>query len=210
MDEKKKSRGCLIALGIVGALIVVVVVASYFFIMKAKDIVEDWAGALGASPEMIQELKTLNAQYPFQEPADGLIQEEQVARFISIKKDFADRIKSHESEFKALEKKPNKKVGFREYRQTLQLLADIRKDFIKSLRTHKMSPREYRYLTAQIYASYFGYAYRQLGFEAAEGNPLNSKQLEENAKLLDNYRDELQILNTLGIEYFGLTLADIE
>lgn len=63
-NTHKSGQGCFIAVGIAGVIAVILIIAVFFLLRKAKNVVEDYADAFGASPEMIEEAKSLNEQYP--------------------------------------------------------------------------------------------------------------------------------------------------
>ncbi len=207
-DEKKSRKGCIIALVIVGIIAVVVMIGVNLFYQKVKGFGEDYLGVIGASPKMIEQVKELNHDFPFEEPEDGTVTEDQITRFIDIKQSFVDRIKDHEEEFKKLdEAKAQGESGFQEFRQAIKVLSDLRRDFLTALSEHKMSPKEYRFLSLQIYTSYLG-----LALQGLESNIKYSTELnQENIALLNRYQDELKELNTSGFEFWGVTLwGDME
>lgn len=208
MEATKKSRkGCLIALGIVGIVIVILIIGIYIIFLKVKDFGEDYLGVLGVSPKMMAQVKELNRDFPFEKPEDGSITEDQIIRFISIKQNFADRIKKYEDEFKKLDDaKAQGESGFQEFRQAIKVLAEVRNDFIEALRKHKMSPQEYRFLSVQIYSSYLGLAQQSIEPDADFPTEYN----EENIELLNKYQDKLKELNTYGFEFWGITLWGAE
>ena len=200
-----KSKGCIIALAVVGVIGVLTTIGIYWVFQKAKDVVEGYAGAFGASPEMIEEAKALNNEFPFTAPEDGIITEPQMEKFIEIKNTFADKIKSHADAFKALkDKQDNDLSGFKEYSETLSLLSDIRRDFIDALKEHKMSPKEYRFLSTQVFGAYYG----SMGQMIAQHNAEASKEIseainEQNVELFNRYRDQINHLETAGFEFWG-------
>ena len=163
-EEKKKSnKGCLIALAAVGVVMILGYFGVMFFLSKAKSVVEGIAEEVGATPQMIEEVKSLNDDYPFEKPSNNMIAESQVQKFITIKKDFADKIKGHEAAFKDLdERTQGGQGGFSEAMEGFKILGEIRRDFLKSLKNHHMSPKEYSYLTTQIYQTYFAAAVEQM------------------------------------------------
>ncbi|MFQ5606170.1 MAG: hypothetical protein ACE5HS_23105 [bacterium] len=260
-EKKTKGKGCLIALAVVGVLFIIVAIGSWFVLKKAKNVFENFAEGTGVSPKMIAEAKTLNEQFPFQEPEDNLISERQITTFINIKKDFADKIKKHEAQFEKLSDKSRKEeLGFKEIAESWKILGEIRRDFLSSLKRNKMSPKEYVYLSSQIYSTYLaesvhtGYEQMAQGMQTAQESyaeqlKLLEKQLQDpnipeevkaglrttmqnyetmmqqsmqgkseyeqayqklpqqNIELLKKYRTELENLNTLGFEYWGLALS---
>lgn len=251
------AKGCFVTLGVVG--LVAVVGLNYVF-KTGKSVVEDFAAGVGVSPSLVKETQNLNDKYEFREPEDKRLSEEQLKKFISIKRDFAEKFKEHRQELEALGDKANGESGFREARQAYKILGEIRKDFLKSLRRHEMSPREYGFLTAQVYSAYVSKAARKGYEQAASAMPEvkagMEKQLQElrkqldnpdltdeargaleqaraslkqamtraessgeqlkekvenlpevNADLIEKHRSELEDLNTLGLEYWGLAVS---
>ncbi|NIR52352.1 hypothetical protein GWO43_27310 [candidate division KSB1 bacterium] len=219
-EQKKSGKGCLIALAIIGAFFVLVVVAGAFFFYKFKDVAEGVLEGVGASPEMVEQVKSLNQEYPFMEPADNRITEDQIQTFINIKRSFADKIKSREEEFKqfAEEAEQQQQLSLDQYAEAWKKLGEIRRDFLDELRAHQMSPKEYKFLTEQIYASYFGNLAAGVadmaegaGASSQESAELEQKVAElpqENLELIQKYQTELQEVNTYGFELWGLPIAD--
>ncbi len=202
-ETKPKGKGCLIALGAVGVFLIIAYFGVMFFLNRAKTFVENVAEGVGATPEMIEEVKTLNRTYGFEPPADKRLSEQQVQTFISIKQTFADKIKSHEAQFKELDQRSQgSETGWREVTEGFKVIAEIRRDFLSALKKHGMSPKEYAYLTEQIYSGYLaaafesGYEQMQKGMETArETYPQQIAQLEEQLKdpnLTEEMRQSLQ------------------
>lgn len=178
-----KSKGCLIALGVVGVLAVVVFIAAGIFLNKAKSIVEGVAEGAGVAPELVQEAKSLNQKYDFQIPQDNVLSERQIERFIEIKETFADKIAPHLKTFEKLDAKSrHEDTDFSDIALAWKTLGEIHKDFLKALNEHQMSPREYAYLSKQIYSTYFAAA-------AKEGQEQMAKTLDKNQQ---NYAKQLQ------------------
>ncbi len=168
--SKTKGKGCLIALGAVGVLFVVLALAVTFVLHKAKNVVEGLAEGVGTSPKMVERIESLNESYAFQIPEDNHITEAQLQRFIDVKKEFAEEVRGHKAEFEALDKKASeKKAGFKEAMEGFKLLGKIRREFLDSLDKHRMSPKEYAYITGQVYSSYLASAYKQTAKESSEG-----------------------------------------
>lgn len=180
-----KSKGCLITLGVLGAIMVVGMIGLWLVFNKAKDIVGDIATGVGISPEIVERVEELNNKYPFEAPADNGIEEEQVQRFIAIKRSFADRIKQHEAELEELGERAGDEAGFKEVTEAYKILGDIRRDFLGALNKHEMSPQEYMYLTGLIYATYFTAAAHTGYQQAAEGIEQAREQYQEQLAELD-------------------------
>lgn len=207
----KSGQGCYIAVGIAGVIAVILIIAVFFLLRKAKNVVEDYADAFGASPQMIKEAKSLNEQYPFQEPENGVITEEQLQRFIEVKKEFAQTVKDHQAELQAMENSELEgESGFREFRQTLKVLADIRRDFLEALKKHHMSPKEYRFLTEQVYELYFGSLIENIPYDSLNVSASPNELNPQNVELLNKHRKQLQEVETLGFEFWGFGVFGIE
>ncbi len=254
------AKGCLITLGVVG---LVAVVGMNVVFKAGKNVVEDFASGVGVAPSLVKETQDLNDKYDFREPEDKRVSEEQLRKFISIKRDFAEKFREHRQELEALGDKVKGESGFGEARQAYKILGEIRHDFLKSLRRHEMSPREYGFLTAQVYGAYLTKAARTGYEQAASAMPQvkaglekqlqalkeqldnpdlsdearsaleqartnlkqamtraesSGEQLKEeyqnlpevNSELIEKYRSELEDLNTLGLEYWGLAMTGYE
>lgn len=259
----KKVSGCLVVLAVFGAIAVAGFIGVVYFLKKTTDVVQDFATGVGVSPEVANKVKSLNRDYEFERPQDNHITEEQVTRFIAIKQEFVERVKRHQDRFEELEQRAEDSAGWKEVAETYKILGDIRRDFLKSLRENEMSPREYAFLTEQIYQAYFtsaattGVEQMQAGLaqaqqtygeqlarmkEQLQQEDLSDEQRQaitsgmetyksaleqaktsatemeqeiealpkENIALLDKYRTELEEVNTLGFEFWGMALTDYE
>ncbi len=167
--EAAMKKGCIVVLIIAGALAVLAMIGVTIFLSKTKDIVQDIATGVGVSPEVIDEVKTLNRRYAFDEGSERILSEDQMQRFIQIKEDFADRIQNQREALETLGDEAKGGAGWQEAAQAYKLLAEIRKDFLRSLDKHRMSPKEYLYLTQQVYGAYFTSSAKQGYEQAAEG-----------------------------------------
>jgi hypothetical protein len=210
-NMSKSQKGCLIAVGALGIITLLTVIGAFILFQKAKNVVEDYADAFGASPEMIEEAKTLNELYPFEKPENEAITEEQLQRFIAVKKEFAQEVKDHESDLRALEgSELEGEAGFREFRKTLKILAEIRRHFLDALKKHQMSPKEYRFLSEGIYKSYFGSLIEHIQYDSLKMDEAGTEVNPQNIDLLNKYRHQLQELETLGFEFWGFGIFGIE
>ncbi len=253
-------KGCLIGVVVVG--IVAAVSVNYMY-KAGKGALEDIASGIGVSPDLVEEAQDLNRKYAFSKPNDDGISEDQIKKFIAIKQDFAGKFNRHRSELEALGERADGETGFGEAREAYKILGEIRRDFLKSLRENEMSPREYAFLTGQIYGTYLADAAKKSYEQVSSALPTareNMKQQlaalreriadpatsaemrksleqameslqgamqdvsagqqelkeeykklpEKNIELVNKYRAELENLNTLGIEYWGLAMAGLE
>ncbi len=212
-ETKKSNKGCLIALAAVGVLMVLGYFGVMFFLNKAKSVVENIAEGVGASPQMIEEVTSLNKDYPFEKPANNMIAESQVQKFIAIKHDFADRIKEHEAAFKNLDERTKAgQGGFSEAMEGFKILGEIRGDFLKSLKNHRMSPKEYSYLTTQIYQTYFATAVEQMSESMETAQTSYSEQIAQVEEQLKdpNLTPEMRQMLQTSVESYKQLMAQTE
>jgi hypothetical protein len=204
-ETKKSGKGCLIALAAVGVLMILGYFGVMFFLSKAKTVVEGIAEGVGASPKMIAEVKSLNDDFPFEKPADNRISENQVQKFIAIKQDFAGRIKEQEAAFKDLDERTKAgEGGYKEAMEGFKILGEIRRDFLQSLKNHRMSPKEYSYLTTQIYQTYFAAAVGQMSESMETAQTGYSEQIAQvEAQLKDpNLTPEMREMLQTSLESY--------
>lgn len=212
-ETKKSGKGCLIALAAVGVLMILGYFGVMFFLNKAKTVVEGIAEGVGATPKMIEEVKSLNEDYPFEMPVDSRITENQVQKFISIKQDFADKIKRHEAAFKDLDERTQAgQGGYKEAMEGFKILGEIRRDFLQSLKNHGMSPKEYSYLTTQIYQTYFAAAVEQMSESLDTAQSSYSQQIAQLEEQLQdpNLTPEMRQMLQSSLESYKQLLEQTE
>lgn len=188
-EQPKKSggsKGCLIALGVVGVIMVVGIIGVTIFINKAKDVVEGVAEGMGVSPKMMARVENLNQDYPFEPSPTNRISEPQVKRYLAVKRSFADEVKKHEATLQQLDKRMQKKeqADWSDVTEGFKILGDIRRDFLNSLEQYEMSPKEYAYLTNVIYSTYFVEASRAGYEQRAENMRTLREQYKQQAEQL--------------------------
>ena len=194
-----KSKGCLIALGVVGVIAVAGFIAINVFLSKAKDVVEGIAEGAGVAPAMVEQAKSLNEKFHFTPRDNDILTEDQVQKYIEIKADFADKIIPHLQTFKKLDEKSKKSgTDFSDIAEAWKTLGSIHKDFLKSLERHHMSPKEYGYLTKEIYTSYFAALAKenkeQISQAMDDAKSIYEQQMQEFDKQLQdpNLSDEMK------------------
>jgi len=204
-----KSKGCLIALGIVGALAVVAFVAVSTFLSKAKDFAESVAEGVGVAPAMVEQAEVLNEKFEFTIPEDNLLTEAQIETFIRVKEDFADRLKEHLQTLEALDQKTkHDEAELATVVEAWKTLGKIHRDFLASLERHEMSPKEYAYLSGQVYSAYLSEVVREgqeqmkQGVQEAKGNyEKQMQQFEEQLKDPNLTEDARKALLQLQEQY---------
>jgi hypothetical protein len=142
----KIAVGCGIALvvavvGVVG----VVVVGAYW----AKSKVE----SVQAEQKQIEALKEQANQASFTEPADGIVEEPQIVRFIAVRKHVHDVYSKNEAFIESMKDDKKKDADFGDVRKAFSLLNELRLAQAKGQADQRMSDSEYAFLVGQVYKS---------------------------------------------------------
>ncbi len=120
----------------------------------------------------------LNQKYPFKEPADNIVREERLQRFLAVRKDMDVIYKQHEAEIKQIGDNTNtpsdalKGVAF---------LNDLRLAQVKALQAQSMSKDEYTYLTQMVYVNWLA----MMANEALQGQKSAVDQLKSSIEQID-------------------------
>ncbi|MET0552870.1 MAG: hypothetical protein ABW221_07530 [Vicinamibacteria bacterium] len=142
----KIAVGCGIALvvavlGVVG----VVVVGAYW----AKSKVE----SVQAEQKQIEDLKTKANEASFTEPADGVVEEPQIVRFIAVRKHVHDVYSKNEAFIESMKDEKKKDANFSDVRKAFALLNELRLAQARGQADQRMSDSEYAFLVGQVYKS---------------------------------------------------------
>jgi len=189
----------LIGCGVVLIVGIIVIAAGGFFVRsKFKEFTE------GAG-DYEKTNKELSQNYPFTPPANGVITEKQLQRFLAARKQIYAVYQRYEGEFKKLE---NKDRDLSVVTKGWSFWKDLRKEHANALQAQKMSPEEYRYIVNAVYKTWAAAGTKealndQSFSDTAEKNLRDmietiDKQLKDPAtpdstkKALQKTRDELQ------------------
>lgn len=148
MGSGTMSTGAKVAIGCaVVAVLGGVAVAAVVFggIWWAKGKAEQFTG----NQTHIQELKKQANAVPFTAPADGLIQEDRLLKFLEIRKRVFVVYDAHKAEFDAISKK--KQADFSDVTKGLSVLNDARMAQAQAMADVGMSETEYGFMVQQIY-----------------------------------------------------------
>ena len=148
MASGTMSTGAKVAIGCaVVAVLGGVAVAAVVFggIWWAKGKVEQVTG----NEKKIDALKKQANAVPFSVPADGLIQEDRLVKFLEIRKRVFTIYDAHKAEFEAINKK--KQADFGDVTRGLGVLNEVRVAQAQALADVGMSEAEYQYLVQQVY-----------------------------------------------------------
>ena len=144
------STGAKVAIGCGIVLIVGVIgVAAAVFggLWWAKGKVEQ----VTAGETHIDELKKKANAVPFTAPADGVIQEDRLVKFLDIRRRIFAVYEKHKDELEAMNKK--KQADFSDLTKGIGLLSEVRTTQAQALADVGMSEAEYAFLVQQIYKS---------------------------------------------------------
>ena len=144
----KIAIGCGIAVVVVGIAAVVTIGMGAYWI-KGK--VEQTAGDLTKrSQEMETYQKQANAN-PFTRPADGVIQEPRLLKFLEVRKGVHAVYEMHRAEFEGM--KDKKEASLSDVMTVGGILLEARVALVKSLAEAGMSEEEYHFIVQQVYHS---------------------------------------------------------
>jgi hypothetical protein len=142
------STGAKIAIGcgvafVVGMLGVAAAVFGGLWWAKGK------VDQVTAHEARIDELKKRANAVPFSEPADGLIREDRLVKFIDIRRRVFDVYVKHKDELEAMNKK--EKADFSDVTKGLGVLSEVRTAQAEAQADVGMGESEYHWLVQQVY-----------------------------------------------------------
>jgi hypothetical protein len=140
----KVAIGCGIAV-VVGGLMLAAVVFGGLWWAKGK--AEQFTGR----ETQIEELKKKANAVPFAEPADGIVHEERLVKFLEVRRRVFDVYAKHKDELEAMNKK--KQADFSDVTRGLGVLAEVRLALAQAQADVGMSEAEYHFLIQQVYKS---------------------------------------------------------
>jgi hypothetical protein len=204
--------GCLV---VVVGVIIAIAAGGFFVRSKFKEFTQG-----GSDYE--EKRAELSKEYPFTPPADGVITEQQLQRFLAARKQIYSVYQKYESEFKKLE---NKDRDLSVLTKGWSFWKELRQEHTGALAAQKMSPEEYQYIVNAVYKTWMASGTKEAlkdgSFEdTAEkhlkesieriDNQLKDPQTPDAAKkALEKTRDELQQqLNTLPDNSFVKQMDD--
>ena len=191
----KVAIGCGIA-AILGGVMVAVLVFGGVWWVKGK--AEQFTGR----ETQIEELKKKANAVPFTEPADGLVSEERLVKFLDVRRRVFDVYAKHKDELEAMNKK--KQADFSDVTKGLGVLAEVRLAQAQALADVGMSEAEYHFLIQQVYKSLWA-------SEAAKVSPAPGGQAvptidvpPANIALFRKHEAEIKQYAMGGLEWVGL------
>ena len=192
----KVAIGCGIA-AVVGGVVLAAVVFGGLWWAKGK--AEQFTG----HEAKIEELKKKANAVPFTEPADGVIREDRLVKFLEIRRRVFDVYVEHKDELEAMNKK--KQAGLRDLAHGLGVLSEVRMAQAQALADVGMSEDEYRFMVQQVYKTLWA-------SEVAKASPgpeggASAPTLDvppANLALFRKYETEIKRYAMGGLEWVGL------
>lgn len=138
----KIAIGCGVAVLVAGLVVAGLVVGGAWW---AKGKIDQFAG----HEERIQELHKRANQNAFTRPADGVIQEDRLVKFIDIRKRIFGTYEKHRPTIEAMGKKEKGDLG--DLTQGISIINEIRLAQAEALADGAMSEEEYSFLVEQVY-----------------------------------------------------------
>ncbi|HEU0105475.1 MAG TPA: hypothetical protein VFT38_04845 [Vicinamibacteria bacterium] len=138
----KVAIGCGIA-AVMGGVVLAAVVFGGLWWAKGK--AEQFTGR----EAKIEELKKRANAVPFTEPADGVLREDRLVKFLDVRRRIFDVYAQHKDELEAMNRK--KQADFSDVTHGLGVLAEVRLAQAQALADVGMSEGEYHFLIQQVY-----------------------------------------------------------
>ena len=191
----KVAIGCGIAVVVGGVMLAMVVFGGLWW---AKGKAEQFTGR----ETQIEELKKKANAVPFTEPADGIVREDRLVKFIDVRRRIFDVYAKHKDELEAMNQK--KQADFSDVTSGLGVLAEVRLAQAQALADVGMSEGEYHFLIQQVYKSLWA-------SEAAKASPVPGVQTAPgfevppaNIELFRKHEAEIKQYAMGGLEWVGL------
>jgi predicted Fe-Mo cluster-binding NifX family protein len=166
----------LIGCGVIVIAGIIVIAAGGFFV-RSK--IQEFTKGGGDYAEKTEQL---SKEYPFQPPASGIITDQQIRRFIEVRKQVHTVYQRYESEFKKLE---NKDQNLSVLTKGWSFLKDIRKQHAEALATQKMSPEEYQYIVNAVYKTWMAAGTRDV-LKDRSFSDVAKKELKDSISKIDH------------------------
>jgi hypothetical protein len=144
--------GGKIAIGC-GIALIVAVVGVVAFVGIGAYWVKGKAESLQAEQKQIEDLKAKANEASFAEPADGVVEEPQIVRFIAVRKHVHDVYSKNEAFIESMKDDKKKDANFSDVRKAFSLLNELRLAQAKGQADQQMSDSEYAFLVHQVYKS---------------------------------------------------------
>jgi hypothetical protein len=192
----KVAIGCGIAVVVGGVMLAAVVFGGLWWV-KGK--AEQFTGR----ETQIEQLKKKANAVPFTEPADGIVREDRLVKFLDVRRRVFDVYAKHKDELEAMNKK--KQADFSDVTHGLGVLAEVRLAQAQALADVGMSESEYHFLIQQVYKTMW--ASEAAKVSPAPGSSETVPRLDvppANLALFRKYEAEIKQYAMGGLEWVGL------
>jgi hypothetical protein len=190
----KVAIGCGIA-AVVGGVVVAAAVFGGLWWAKGK--AEQFTG----HEAKIEELKKKANAVPFAEPADGLLREDRLVKFLEIRRRLFDVYAQHKDELEAMNKK--KQTELSDLTRGLGVLNEVRMAQAQALADVGMSEDEYRFMVQQVYKTLYASELAKQN-QGAETRAPAVEVPPANIALFRKYETEIRKYAMGGLEWVGL------
>jgi glycyl-tRNA synthetase beta subunit len=163
--------GCL---AVVIGVIVVIAAGGFFVRSKFKEFTQ-------GTGEHEKKTEQLSKDYPFTVPANGVITEAQLQRFLAARKQIYAVYKKYESEFKKLE---GKDADLSVLTKGWSFWKEVRNEQANALAAQKMSPEEYQYIVNAVYKTWAASGTKE-ALKDQSFSDQAEKQLKESIESID-------------------------
>lgn len=152
----KIAIGCVIALFLAG---VAAVVGFGGLLWWGKGKIQEMTGPVTESVHKIEALEKKANENPFTRPADGVIAEDRLLKFLEVRKSVFAVYDKHRGEFEAVSQK--KQADFSDLTKGLSVIGEIRTAQAQALADVGMSTAEYAFMVESVYKSAWAAAVAQ-------------------------------------------------
>jgi hypothetical protein len=206
----KIAVGCGIALVLAGIIAMVSIGAGAWW-LKGK--VEETTGDLAERAEELEAYQEKANANPFTQPADGVVQEARLLKFLEVRKQVYAVYEAHRSEFEGL--KDRKDAGISDVLKVGGVMLDARLALLKGLAEVGMSEDEYHFIVQQVYHSaWAAAAEKETGKRTAETIRETARQAQdpEAAGALEELGEQAEALEApqANVDLFRKYEADLK
>jgi hypothetical protein len=171
----KVAIGCVVTVVLAGGAVIVVVGLGAWW---AKGKVEEVAGNLGEKTKELERYQKKANANPFTAPADSVISEARLVKFIDVRKGVYAVYQAHQSEFERM--KDKKEADLSDVMKLGGLIFDARLALTKGLADQGMNEEEYNFIVQQVYKSaWASAAQKETGKQPSEAVKESAREAQE-------------------------------
>ncbi len=201
---------------LIGCLGVFVVLAAVGGFLAYRYVIQPLTGVV-QSVEQFAQIAELNKgirnQAGFQAPADGIISEVQLERFLAVQAAMRQRLSTtveqlnvRYQQIEAQDREPNFRELMGAYQDLLKLVLEAKRVQVDELNTQSFSLAEYSWVKREAIRA-VGIPFATLDLTQLTGESVNLPELsstvpEANVKLLEPYRETIE--ENFALAFFGL------